>query len=119
MRPARAICDAHGLTLVEFVVALVLLGVGLLGLSAAIGIIARMTTASLLTAQARFAARAQIEMLLAMPPDRLAAGERRRGELVLEWQVSGDDPRRIVLGVRHALGSQEVRDTLVTEARSP
>jgi Tfp pilus assembly protein PilV len=105
--------------LVELVVALVMLGVGLLGLSAAIGVIARMTTASALMAQARFAARAQIEALLAMPPDRLAPGEWRRGELVMVWQVSGDEPRQIVLGVRHALGSQEVRDTLTTVARFP
>jgi Tfp pilus assembly protein PilV len=119
MRCAGAIREVGGHSIVELIVATVILAVGLLSLSATIGVIARMTTASLLKAQARYAAQARIEELLAMPPDRLASGESRRGELALRWQVSGGEPRQIVLDVRHAVGAHETRDTLATLTRYP
>jgi Tfp pilus assembly protein PilV len=119
MRCDIVIREVGGHTFVELVVALVILAVGVLGLSATIGAISRMTTASLLTAQARFAAQARIEELLATPSDRLNSGVWQRGQLMLDWQVTGGEPRQIVLVVRHALGPHEMRDTLTTLARSP
>jgi prepilin-type N-terminal cleavage/methylation domain-containing protein len=119
MRRAAAVGELNGHTLVELVVALVILAVGLLGLSATIGAISRMTTASLLAAQARFATQARIEELLAVPSDRIDSGEWRQGELMLSWQVSGGEPRQVVLVVHHALGPKEMQDTLTTLTRSP
>ena len=104
--------------MVELIVAIVILAVGLVGLSATVGVVSRMATASLMTAQARYAAQARIEALLAMPADRLASGEWGSGDLLVRWQVGGAEPRQIVLAVRHALGAQEMRDTLATLARS-
>jgi len=119
MRHAASVGGLDGHTLVELVVALVILAVGLLGLSATIGAISRMTTASLLAAHARFAAQARIEELLALPPDRLDSGKWRQGELALSWEVGSGEPREIVLVVRHALGPREIHDTLTTFTRSP
>ena len=119
MSCARAIREASGHTMVELVVALVILAVGVLAVAATIGVVSRMATASLLTARARFAAQARIEELLAMPSDRLSSGEWTSGDLSVRWQVTGGEPRQIVLDVRHALGPLERRDTLATLARSP
>jgi Tfp pilus assembly protein PilV len=119
MRPAHAFRETSGHTVVELMVAVVILTVGVLGLSATAGVVARMMTTSLLEAQARFAARAQLETLLATPTDRLTSGEWRRGALSVRWQVGGGDPRRIVLVVDHAIGPYATSDSLATAARSP
>ena len=119
MRCGRGIREASGHTVVELVVAIVILAVGLLGIAATVGVVSRMATASLLTLRARFAAQARIEELLAMPSDRLASGQWSSGDLSVRWEVSGGEPLQIVLDVRHALGPQETRDTLATLARSP
>lgn len=117
MRPVRAFDDNSGHTIVELIVAVVILAVGLVGLSATAGVVSRMMTASLLSAQTRFAAQARLEQLLATPGDRLSSGEWRRGDLSLQWQVSKGAPRRILLIVHDALGSHESADSLATAVR--
>ena len=118
MRSASALSESGGHTVVELVVAIVILAVGLLALSATAGVVSRMMTVSLLEAQARFAAQARLEELLAKPSDRLASGVWQRDDLSLRWNVSEGDPRRIVLVVRQVLGPRETGDSLVTAARS-
>jgi type II secretory pathway component PulJ len=118
MRSASALSESSGHTVVELVVAIVILAVGLLALSATAGVVSRMMTVSLAEAQARFAARARLEELLAQPSDRLASGAWRREGLSVRWNVGDGDPRRIVLVVHHALGPHQTGDSLVTLARS-
>jgi len=117
MRPRCAVADTSGHTIVELIVAVVILAVGLLGLSATAGVVSRMMAASLLSAQARFAAQARLEQLLSTPGDRIISGEWRRGDMSLRWQVDNDDPRQILLVVHHALGPQEAGDSLATAVR--
>jgi prepilin-type N-terminal cleavage/methylation domain-containing protein len=97
-----------GFTLVEVVVALTVLAVGILGLSATVGVVAetRVTTC----------AQAELEGLLARGIDGLAPGERRHGNLEVSWRVSGGDLKEVQVVVRGQLAGSEVADTLTTLA---
>jgi prepilin-type N-terminal cleavage/methylation domain-containing protein len=106
-----------GFTLVELVVALTVLVVGMLGLSATVGVVAARMNASLLETRVTTRAQAELESLLAGGTDPLASGEDRRGGLLVSWRVSGGDLQEIVVVVRGQLAGAEVVDTLVTLAR--
>jgi prepilin-type N-terminal cleavage/methylation domain-containing protein len=105
-----------GFSLVEVVVALTVLAVGILGLSATVGVVARRMNFSLLETWVTTCAQAELEDLLARPIDLAASGERRHGGLEVTWQVSGDDPKEIQVIVRGRLAGSEVADTLTTLA---
>jgi prepilin-type N-terminal cleavage/methylation domain-containing protein len=105
-----------GFSLVEVVVALTVLVVGILGLSATVGVVARRMNFSLLETRVTTCAQAELEDLLARPIEVPASGERRHGSLEVRWQVSGDDPKEIQVVVRGRLAGSEVADTLATLA---
>lgn len=107
-----------GFTLVEVIVALTVLAVGLLGLSATVGVVASRMNTSLLETQVTTCALAEMEEALAVGPERSASGERRCGNLEVSWRVSGKDLREIRVVVRGWLAGSEVADTLTTLAHS-
>jgi prepilin-type N-terminal cleavage/methylation domain-containing protein len=99
-----------GFTLVEVVVALTVLAVGILGLSATVGVVAWRMNSSLLETRVTTCAQAELEGLLAPP------GERRHGNLEVSWRVSGGDLKEVQVVVRGQLAGSEVADTLTTLA---
>lgn len=117
MRPMGALDETRGHTIVELIVAILILSVGLMALSATSGVVSRMMATSSLSAQARYAAQGRLEQLLSTPSDRLTSGEWRRGDLSLRWQVSSGDPRHILLVVHHVLGPHATGDSLATAVR--
>lgn len=110
---ARVLCE-RGLSIVEVIVAQLLLLVGLLALSATASVVASRLQSAELETQLRVAAEAQLERLLAGGHSRATSGRAQMGALQLEWSVSGGDPRRVVLMARGRIGRHAAGDTLET-----
>lgn len=112
-------CSSHavgraGLTLVELVVAVLILAIGILGVSASMGSVARQSRVSFLQTRLRFSAQSRMEMLLASQGSELRAGEHLEGDLEERWEVIGFQPGEIWLAVRRRQGGLELADTLST-----
>jgi type II secretory pathway component PulJ len=103
-----------GLTIIELLVAIVVLGVGILGVAATLGVTATYMRISYLETQLGARALAKMEELLATEQDRLFSGELRRGGLAVVWQVRDGDPAEILLVASQRLGGRERADTLAT-----
>jgi len=103
-----------GFTLVEAMVALVVLAVSVLGLCAAVGVVSSSAKVSYLRTQVSTRAMAEMERLLAARPERVRGGAIMQADLHIQWEVSGANPRQILLVVRQRLGRWEAADTLVT-----
>ena len=108
---------AKGFTLIEVLVALVVLSVGLLGLSATAAAVASQMRASHLRTRVKARAQAELEWLLASGGE--GAGERREGGVRVAWEVSGVSLREIRLVVELNTGRGSFTDTLVTLVRAP
>jgi prepilin-type N-terminal cleavage/methylation domain-containing protein len=109
--------DRLGFTLVEVVVALTVLAVGMLGLSATVGVVASRMSSSLLKTRVTTCAQAELEAMLARGLDWPASGEHRQGDLEVSWRVSNGDLKEIRVVVRGQLAGSDVADTLTTLAR--
>ncbi len=108
-----------GFTVVELLVAVVVLTVGVLGLAATAEVVASLTQAAHIRTLLRARGQAQMETLLAGASNQLDSGERWVEGGWIGWQVSGDDPRGILIIARQRLGRQEVTDSLATLVRGP
>lgn len=82
--------DRAGFTLVEVVVAVVVLAVGLLGLAATTGWVVRQTTLSEVTTDRSFALQTVVEELRATPFDDVDSGSREIGSFTVTWTVERD-----------------------------
>lgn len=109
----RATGAIAGYTTVELLVALIVVAVGIVGLSATVNVVGRLMTASLLETRLSLSAQAVMETLVAMPSD-LTDGQRRWAGASVSWQVSGDEPRVVRLQARQTVGGLSRADTLVT-----
>jgi prepilin-type N-terminal cleavage/methylation domain-containing protein len=108
-----------GFTFIELVVALVVLVVGMLGLSASASLVAAQLRVARLEARVRVEAQAELEALLAGGADPQLAGQERHHDLFTTTiEVVGDDPRALSVTVAGNLGVDTVADTLVTLVRS-
>ena len=107
-----------GFTVVELVVALLVLAAGILGLAATTAVVASSMRVAHLETQVATRAQAEMESLLSSGVDRLAPGARRDGGLFLAWEVSGTDLRQLRLVVRRDLGPDLSADTLLTLVRA-
>lgn len=105
---------ASGFTLLEVMMALVMLAVSVLGLCASVGVVSSNMKISHLRTMVSVRAQAEMERLLATGPDRLESGRFVQGDLHVSWEVSGVSPKEILVVVRHRLGRLEAADTLVT-----
>jgi prepilin-type N-terminal cleavage/methylation domain-containing protein len=103
-----------GFTVAELLVAMMVLSVGILGLSATAGVVAALMKRSHLETQVMTRAQAEMERLLAGRTDTLAAGDSLRGGPNVAWYVSGEELKEVRLVVQHRVGGIEVADTLVT-----
>ena len=113
IRASQNPCRA-GFTLVELVVAVMVLTIGILGLTATVGVVGRNMRVSYVETQVRARARAQMERLLAGNRDSLVSGDLQQQGSQVSWQVTGIGPRQIWLVARKRMGQHEVADTLAT-----
>ena len=103
-----------GFTLVELVVAVLVLAVGILALTATVGVVGWNMRVSHLQTQVGASARVQMERLLAGNRDSLASGNLQQRGSQVRWQVTGIGPKQIMLVARKRIGQHEAADTLVT-----
>ena len=103
-----------GFTFIELIVALVVLVVGMLGLSATASLVAAQLRIARLETRVRVEAQAELEALLAHGADPHLAGHHNDGLFATTLEVAGDDPRMLSVTVVGGLGVDTVTDTLVT-----
>ncbi|UCC73384.1 MAG: prepilin-type N-terminal cleavage/methylation domain-containing protein [Gemmatimonadota bacterium] len=114
MRRTTATGSRSGFTLVEMLVAVTVLAVGLLGLSATMGVVATSMNASLLETRLATGAQAEMESLLVAAAPRPGSGEREARGLRIGWEVGGTGLREIRVFVRGQLRGAQATDTLAT-----
>ncbi|HSG82773.1 MAG TPA: prepilin-type N-terminal cleavage/methylation domain-containing protein [Gemmatimonadota bacterium] len=112
----RSIWQA-GFTLVELLVALVLLAVGVLGLSAASLCAASRLGIARLDTRIRVRAQTELESLLAAGDTELWSPGHGDDRLTLAWQVSEGHPRILTVVVAGRQRTEVLADTLVTLER--
>ena len=104
----------RGFTLTELLISMVIIGIGVVGFSTAIGLVSaelwigeRDTDVSMLVAD-------QAERLKALPYEAVSSGMRSEGDYQVAWMVEGENPKKVVLEAtyRRRSGSQTA-DTLV------
>jgi prepilin-type N-terminal cleavage/methylation domain-containing protein len=108
-RPARS---RKGFTIVELIVAIMVLAVGILGLAATAGVVGRNMRVSYLETQLRARAQSEMERLLSTPLPQLAQGQSGQADLQVTWQVTGGNLKQILIVARQRLGEFERADTL-------
>jgi prepilin-type N-terminal cleavage/methylation domain-containing protein len=116
MSPGRL--SAHGVTLVELLVSLVVLSVGILGLAASAGIVARQMRLSGLEARLSARASGALEGRLANAAATLMQSGFDSGAWV-ESRPSGTGLMEIRVIVAESSGQFHRADTLVTRVRTP
>ena len=108
-----------GFSLLELVVAIVVLSVGVLGLAAAsLGLADHARRAEVRT-RLRLQAQGQMERLLAGGPGRLAPGAGSAAGREITWDIDGSELPVIRVFARHTLGPRELADTLITIVSPP
>ena len=101
-----------GATVVELLIALIIVTVGLLALAGAAAIVTRETAAGRRELALAWAARARLERLTSGPCDALADGSATAAGISERWTVSagGNDTQRITVTVENlSLGQRTVR----------
>ena len=109
--------DLSGFSLVELLVALLVLLVGVLGLSAAATVVASNLRIAHLETRASSLARAEIERRLAAGVDSGEPSTRIVGGLQVSVEYGNSEPLLLTLVVSGSAGSDSLADTLVTLAR--
>lgn len=113
--------DRHGgFTLVDMMVAVMVLALGILGLAGTVGVVGSQMRVARVDTQLAALTRAEMERRLAAGYGSLAAGEESRGPYRITWDVSGENPREVRLIVCYqdgAVGRADTVATLVTPRR--
>jgi Tfp pilus assembly protein PilV len=102
---------------VELLVAVVLLAIGIVGLSATVGVVAWHLSAARLETRVNARAQAEMERMLRSGYAQADSGGYGDGELRLAWEVTGGDPKQIVVVAAQRLGPLQLADTLATLIR--
>lgn len=109
----------RGLSLVEVMIAVVILAIAVLGLAGAAGWAAAQLHRSRLDLNAWAVLQAQVDSLSSVDYDKLADGSTVVSGYPLEWSVSGTNPKKLVLEVQSNLRGQVRSDTLVLYFSDP
>lgn len=112
MKQDRA--TASGFSLVELLVALLVLVVGILAMSAEVHTMARQLRLSYLETRVQAKAQDAIERFLVTPLSAAGAGVSHSEELEVEWEVMGEGLWKVRAVAQGRLGDLEVSDTLGT-----
>lgn len=120
MGKLKGLLDERGVSLVELMVAVMILTVALLGLAGAGGVAARQLYTGR-TDMARWAAmQQQIEILRTQGYDSVATSSAVVQGYPMSWTVSGTNPKKVVFSVeRTNLSNQVVRDTTILYFADP
>ncbi len=109
-----------GISILELMLALLIFSVALIGLTSAGVIAGRNIRAGGADVRAAMAVRHQIEQLTRQGYDSLTAGSGTVQGLAMSWDVTGTNPKRLILVVQIDYGSGRVRpDTFVTHVADP
>lgn len=111
--------DRSGLTLLEMIVAVIVLGIGVLAVASVSTRLASHAQRADLRTGLRLRAQAQLERLLARGTEHLAPGTRIDGDTELRWDVEGAGPWTVHLVARRRRGGATLTDTLVTIVSPP
>ncbi len=103
-----------GFSLVEIVVALVLLSVGLLGLAAQAAVIARSAGAADVRARLAFLAAAEMEQMMARRSPAPDSSQTPESGFRTDWQITTGRLTEVRLTVRYERGLNVASDTLIT-----
>jgi len=113
-RPPPRLRSQRGVTLIELIVATVVLAVGILGLSTTAVVVARMVQVAHLHMYVKARAEAEIESILAAAPASLQSGGWEEGGFAVTWEVRGGELKELRMIVRRQAGRFVVADTLAT-----
>jgi Tfp pilus assembly protein PilV len=105
--------------LIEVIAALILLAVGILGLSAVVAVTGEQTRLAHVRTKLRAIGQERMESLLAGGFDDLSDGGDQQRRYEIDWSVVGDDPKQVTLVVSHSQGKSEAADTLATLVSRP
>ena len=106
----------HGFTLIEVIVAMIILTVGVLGLAASAGAVSRLSSEGVRSSGAAALSGAKLEELRATPCANLANGTQTTGAYTLTWTIATSGFIRtvtLVVSYRHGRGTRNA--TYVTE----
>ena len=104
----------RGFTLVDMVVAVMVLTLGILGLAGTVGVVGAQMRAARVDTQLAALARGEMERHLAAGYGSLGMGEEVRGPYRIVWEVRGEDPSELRLIVRYQEGTLGRADTIAT-----
>ncbi len=108
------LADRSGFTITELLLSVIIIAVGVVGFVSAVGLMAtelrigrRDTDVAVLLAD-------QAEQIKSLPYDAVTTGSRGAGGYVLEWDVQGLDPKKVVLRATFsAADGGQLADTVV------
>ncbi|MEE8521418.1 MAG: hypothetical protein V3S83_08665 [Gemmatimonadota bacterium] len=107
------------MSLVEAIVSLILLATGILGMAALAGVSGSQVHHAQVATRLQELGGSQMESILAGGHDRLTSGSRRSGDYYVEWRVSGDGSKDVLVIVGHDGGRANFADTLSTIVSLP
>ncbi len=112
--------DERGVSLVELMVAVVILSVALLGLAAAAGVAAQQLHIGRADMHHWAATQQQIEELVRMGYDSVATNSSVVQGYPMTWTVTGTNPKKVIFTLeRTNLSAQTVQDTTVLYFADP
>lgn len=100
--PVSPAVSAHaraGFTMVEIIIAMVILTVGLLGLAGSTGYLVRTVTLGDLLTERTFASQTIIDRLQSLPYDNVVDGADSVGVFAVDWDAEDDGPQSKILTV--------------------
>lgn len=100
--PASPSAQAHaraGFTMVEIIIAIVILAIGLLGLAGSTGYFVRTVTLADLLTERTFASQTVIDRLQSLPYANVVDGTDTIGVFAVDWEAVDDGPQSKVLTV--------------------
>lgn len=100
--PALPTAQAHaraGFTMVEIIIAIVILAIGLLGLAGSTGYLVRTVTLADLLTERTFASQTVIDRLQSLPYANVVDGTDTIGVFAVDWEAVDDGPQSKVLTV--------------------
>lgn len=86
-----------GFTLTEVLISVVVIVIGVLGFASSIGVVTMQMQYGERNTEVALVAADQLERLRALPYDSVTSGSRTIGDYDVDWDVSGQDPKRVLL----------------------